>query len=186
MECLIRSWRSEDAADLAEALNNRRILDNLRDGPPYPYTEKDAGDYIASMLDADKNAVYAFAIEAEGRAIGSIAAFRGDNIHSRTAQLGYYIAEPFWGRGLTTRAVRQLCAYVFKSTDIIRIFAEPFAYNTASCRVLEKSGFVYEGTLRSNAVKNGRVIDMKMYSNVREEPREGAPALGVSCPRLPF
>ncbi|GHU49650.1 hypothetical protein FACS1894127_3390 [Clostridia bacterium] len=76
--------------------------------------------------------------------------------------MGYYIAEPFWKQGITTVTVEMLCAYVFENTDIIRIFAEPFAYNTVSCRVLEKLGFKFERTLRQNAVKNGKVIDMKM------------------------
>jgi len=67
-----------------------------------------------------------------------------------------------------TEAVRQICEYVFSKSDIIRIFAEPFAYNIASCRVLEKAGFQYEGTLRRNALKNGEVIDMKMYSKIKE------------------
>lgn len=82
--------------------------------------------------------------------------------------MGYYIAEPFWGKGLGTSAVKQTCEYIFGHTDIIRIFAEPFAYNTASCRILEKSGFTCEGILRNNAVKNGQVIDMKMYSKIQE------------------
>ena len=164
MECRIRKWRLDDAADLARALNNKKVQDNLRDGLPYPYTEQDARAYISAMLEADPNATYAFAIAVDDRAIGSIGAFRQGNIHARTAEMGYYIAEPFWGQGLGTSAVKQTCAYVFEHTDIIRIFAEPFAFNTASCRVLEKSGFICEGVLRSNAVKNGRVIDMKMYS----------------------
>lgn len=66
-----------------------------------------------------------------------------------------------------TEAVTQICDYVFEKSDIIRIYAEPFAYNAASCRVLEKAGFQFEGTLRSNAVKSGKVIDMKMYSLIR-------------------
>lgn len=82
--------------------------------------------------------------------------------------MGYYIAEPFWGKGLGTSAVKQTCEFIFAHTDIIRIFAEPFAYNTASCRILEKSGFICEGILGSNAVKNGQVIDMKIYSNIKE------------------
>ena len=81
----------------------------------------------------------------------------------------YYIGEPYWGKGMATSAVKQACRHVFANTDIIRIFAEPFAYNTASCRVLEKAGFQLEGILRSNAVKNGRVQDMKMYALVREK-----------------
>ncbi|MBD5444795.1 MAG: GNAT family N-acetyltransferase, partial [Lachnospiraceae bacterium] len=94
--------------------------------------------------------------------------FRCDNIHFRTAEMGYYIGEPYWGKGLGTSAVKQACSYVFEHTDIIRIFAEPFAYNMASCRVLEKAGFQFEGLLRNNAFKNGKVVDMKMYSLIRE------------------
>lgn len=168
MECKIREWRIEDAARLAEMLNNRNILNNLRDGLPYPYTEKDAEEYIASMLAADKTKTFAFAITVDDTVVGSIGAFRCDNIHSRTAEMGYYIGEPYWGCGLGTSAVTQVCTYIFEHTDIIRIFAEPFAYNIASCRVLEKSGFQFEGLLRSNAVKNGNVIDMKMYSLIKD------------------
>lgn len=168
MECKLRSWKLEDARDLAAALNNRNILQNLRDGLPFPYTEQDAKAFIADMLCADKNATFAFAITIEDRAVGSIGVFRKDNIHIRTGEMGYYLAEAFWGRGIGTSAVRQMCDYIFQNTDIIRIFAEPFAYNTASCRVLEKAGFQYEGTLRKNAVKNGVVLDMRMYSIVKE------------------
>ena len=117
----------EDARDLANALNNKNILNNLRDGLPYPYTEKDAKEYIMAMLESSADKTFAFAIT----------------------------------------AVKMVCKYIFEKTDIIRIFAEPFAYNTASCRVLEKSGFEYEGTLRKNAVKNGVVLDMKMYALVK-------------------
>ena len=95
---------------------------------------------------------------------GSIGVFRQENIHRQTAELGYYLAEEYWGNGLMTQAVRQICSFVFEQSDILRIYAEPFAYNIASCRVLEKAGFTCEGTLRQNAVKNGRVLDMKMYA----------------------
>lgn len=168
MECKIREWKIEDASELAEMLNNKKILDNLRDGLPYPYTKKDAAEYITAMRQADKSETFAFAITVDGRVIGSIGIFRCSNIHSRTAEMGYYIGEPYWGKGMATSAVKQACRHVFANTDIIRIFAEPFAYNTASCRVLEKAGFQLEGLLRSNAVKNGRVQDMKMYALVRE------------------
>ena len=137
MECQIRKWEIGDATNLARALNNKNIQNNLRDGLPYPYTEKDAVDFIQAMLDSDKNSTFAFAITVNNEAVGSIGVFRKDNIHSRTAEMGYYIAEPF-------------------------------AYNTASCRILEKSGFVYEGTLRSNAVKNGQILDMKMYALIKK------------------
>ncbi len=157
-----------DAKDLAVALSNRNIQDNLRDGLPYPYSEQDGIDYISSMLSANEDETFAFAITLDNKVIGSIGVFRQQNIHRQTAELGYYIAEEYWGKGIMTEAVKQICEYVFKHSDILRIYAEPFAYNIGSCRVLEKAGFQYEGTLRSNAVKNGKVIDMKMYSLLRE------------------
>lgn len=169
MKCKIRKWKLSDAKDLAAALSNKKVQDNLRDGLPYPYTEQDGKDFISAMLSADGNETFAFAITVNNIVIGSISIFRQGNIHRQTAELGYYIAEKYWGKGIMTEAVKQMCRYVFDKTDIIRIYAEPFAYNTASCRVLEKAGFQYEGTLRRNAVKNGKVIDMKMYSLLKEE-----------------
>jgi RimJ/RimL family protein N-acetyltransferase len=168
MERCIRAWRMEDASHLAAALNNKKVLDNLRDGLPYPYREEDARAYIAAMLGADQNAVYAFAITVDDVAIGSIGVFRKDNIHFKTAEMGYYVAEEHWGKGIGTQAVKEVCQYIFENTDIIRIFAEPFAHNLGSCRILEKSGFMCEGILRKNAVKNGVILDMKMYAIVRK------------------
>lgn len=168
MDCQIRPWRTEDAGGLAAALNNRRVQDNLRDGPPYPYTVADAEAYIAAMLAAEEGTAYAFAITVDGAAVGSIAAFRKENIHFRTAELGYYLAEPYWGKGIGSKAVRQICDDLFAHTDILRIFAAPFVHNAASCRILEKAGFSCEGTLRKNAVKNGEIRDMKLYALVRE------------------
>lgn len=152
---------------MAEMLDNKNILDNLRDGLPYPYTPKDAEEYIREMLSADSKKIFAFAITVNDKAVGSIGVFRCDNIHFRTAEMGYYVGEPYWGKGIGTNAVKQTCNFIFEHTDIIRIFAEPFACNTASCRILEKADFQYEGLLRSNAVKNGRILDMKMYAMVK-------------------
>ena len=172
MKCRIRKWELSDAKDLAAALSNKKVQDNLRDGLPYPYTEQDGKEFISAMLSADKNETFAFAIMVDDKVVGSIGIFRQGNIHSQTAELGYYIAEEYWGKGIMTEAVKQICEYVFAKSDIIRIYAEPFANNIASCRVLEKVGFQYEGTLRSNAVKNGKVIDMEMYSLLKAEIKE--------------
>lgn len=166
----IRKWRLSDAADLAAAVSNPKILKNLRDGLPYPYTEEDGREFISAMLAAEENDTFAFAVTADGRAVGSIGAFRQSNIHSRTAELGYYLAEDYWGKSIMTQAVRLLCGHVFSHSDILRIFAEPFAHNTASRRVLEKAGFTCEGILRANAVKDGRVVDMAMYSRLKDDP----------------
>ena len=167
--CQIRKWKLSDAKDLAIALSNKKIQDNLRDGLSYPYTEQDGADYISAMLSADENETFAFAITVEGKAVGSIGVFRQVNIHRQTAELGYYLAEEYWDKGIMTEAVKQVCEYVFGKSDIIRIYAEPFAYNVASCRVLEKAGFQCEGILRKNAVKNGKIVDMKMYSLLRKD-----------------
>ena len=172
MKCRIRKWELSDAKDLAVALSNKKVQDNLRDGLPYPYTEQDGKEFISAMLSADESETFAFAITVDNMVIGSIGIFRQGNIHRQTAELGYYIAEEYWGKGIMTEAVKQICEYVFAKSDIIRIYAEPFANNIASCRVLEKVGFQYEGTLRSNAVKNGRVIDMEMYSLLKAEIKE--------------
>ncbi len=169
MKCQIRKWERTDAKDLAAALSNKKIQDNLRDGLPYPYTEQDGAAFISEMLSADENETFAFAITVENRAIGSIGVFRQGNIHRRTAELGYYIAEEYWGRGIGTKAIKQICSYVFSKSDIIRIYAEPFAHNKASCRALEKAGFQYEGTLRDNAAKNGKTLDMKMYALLKKD-----------------
>lgn len=167
MICKIREWKISDASDLAAALSNKKVQDNLRDGLPFPYTENDALEYINAMLSADKNDTFAFAVTVDDKVIGSVGVFRQENIHRLTAELGYYISEKYWSNGIMTEAVKQICEYVFKNSDIIRIYAEPFAYNTASCRVLEKAGFQFEGLLKQNAIKNNKVIDMKMYALIK-------------------
>ncbi len=169
MAVRLRAWTLADAPALAKLINNKKVQDNLRDGLPFPYGEEDAKVFLSAMLASDPDQNMAFAIEADGELIGSISATHCANIHFRTAELGYYLGEPYWGRGFATEAVRQICDYIYRNTDIIRIFAEPFAYNTASCRVLEKAGFQLEGLLRSNAVKNGCILDMKMYARIREK-----------------
>ena len=167
MNCTIRKWRLSDAADLAAALSNPKVLNNLRDGLPYPYTQRDAEAYIRAMLSADGDSSFAFAVTVDDRCIGSIGAFRQGNIHRRTAELGYYLAEEYWGQGIMSAAIRRLCDTIFQTTDILRIYAEPFSYNAGSRRALEKAGFRYEGLMKNNAVKNGKVVDMALYSLTR-------------------
>ena len=135
MPCVIRPWRTEDALE-----------------------------YMSFLAKSGQGQIYSFVIDYNGRAVGSISATRQQDIHSRTAEAGYYIAEEFWGLGIGTSALRQLRRYIFSHTDIIRLFAMPFDDNAASCRILENCGFSLEGILRCNAVKNGTVRDMRMYA----------------------
>jgi len=157
----------DDAAALAALLNNEAVQDNLRD-LPFPYTRADAEAYISAILAADRDTAYVWAITVDEVVAGCIGVFRKDNIHRLTAEMGYYIAAGCWGKGVMTDAVGQVCRYVFERTDIVRIFAEPFVRNVASCQVLEKAGFVYEGTLRKNAVKHGAFVDTKLYAIIKE------------------
>ena len=163
----LKNWELSDAPVLAKILSEE-ITQNLRDGIPNPYTISDGEEYIGRVLNSPPSSQYCWAIVHEGIVIGSIGLFRQSNIHFRTAELGYYIGIEHWGKGIMTAAVTEACNYIFKNTNIIRIYAEPFAYNIASCRVLEKSGFILEGILRKNAVKNDKIIDMKLYSLVSE------------------
>jgi RimJ/RimL family protein N-acetyltransferase len=133
-----------------------------------PYTEDDALSYIQLVLDTPKESAYHWAIIAYDKAIGSIGLLRKDNVHRLTAELGYYIAEPYWGKGIMTDVVKEVCVWAFANTNIVRIFAEPFARNAASCRVLEKAGFLFEGLMRRNAIKDGEVIDMKLYAIIAD------------------
>jgi RimJ/RimL family protein N-acetyltransferase len=143
------------------------VQDNLRDGIPYPYTEKDAIDYINLVHNALKDTQYVFAITADDVAIGSIGLHRREGQHRLTAELGYYVTEQHWGKGITTEAIKQICEFAFIHTDLVRIFAEPFSHNSASCRVLEKAGFQYEGLLRQNCIKKGKILDMRLYSRIK-------------------
>ena len=151
----IRKWELSDKTSLAQNLNNPKVLQNLRDGIPYPYTIQDAEDFIRTMLSAEKENTFSFAIALDNQAIGSIGVFRRDD---RSGEIGYYIGEPYWGNGYMTDAVKQICRYVFAHSDIVRIYAEVYAHNTASCRVLEKAGFHYEGTLQNR---------MKIYALIK-------------------
>ncbi|MBQ3132363.1 MAG: GNAT family N-acetyltransferase, partial [Clostridia bacterium] len=109
MNCKIRKWKLTDAKDIAVALSNKKIQDNLRDGLAYPYSEQDGIDFISSMLSANEDETFAFAITLDDKVIGSIVVFRQQNIHRQTAEMGYYIAEEYWGKGIMTDAVKQIC-----------------------------------------------------------------------------
>ena len=169
MDFILRPWRREDATDVAKYANNEKIARNLRDVFPHPYPPADAENFINSCLEADESLQMFRAIEAEGRAVGSIALCRGGDVYVRTAELGYWLAEDCWGQGIMTQAVRQICQEGFEQwDDLVRIYAEPYARNAPSRRVLEKAGFALEGVLRQNVFKEGEVCDSCMYALLRE------------------
>ena len=163
-----REWQKTDIQDLLKMINNHKITDNMRDGIPIPYTEKDAEEFLINLKNAEKDSQYVFAITFNNKIVGNIGVYRKTNIYRFSAELGYYIAEPYWNKGIATEAIKQVCDFIFTNTDIVRILADPFDYNIASCRALEKAGFKFEGLLQKNAFKNGRFIDMKLYAIVKD------------------
>ena len=169
MDFILREWRREDAADVARYADNEKIARNLRDVFPHPYALADAHGFLDICIAGDLETSLFRAIEIDGRAAGSIALCRGSDVYQKTAELGYWLAEDYWGRGIMTQAVRQLCREGFSRWDIQRIHAEPFAHNAGSRRVLEKAGFSLEGVMRRGVFKRGQVCDFCMYALLREE-----------------
>ena len=165
MDFVLRQWKQADAASVARYINNKNVQRWLRVGLPFRFTRDDAVSFIEDMcLAADPKRDIMLAVEAGGEAIGSIGVFTKDNIYCKSAELGYWLAEPFWRRGIMTRAVQKICTLAFETLDIVRIFAEPFAENAGSRKVLENTGFVLEGILRRSVYKEGRVQDSCMYA----------------------
>jgi len=165
-EYQIRDWRRDDAGAIAKYANNQNIAMQLRDGFPYPYQRSDAEAFLAGVMQQDPPTMFAIATDAE--AVGSIGLMPGHDVHRLSAELGYWLAEPFWNRGIMTMAVTHIVDYAFAALQLNRVYAEPYLTNPASARVLEKAGFVREGILRANVIKDGRVLDQFLYARVRK------------------
>jgi RimJ/RimL family protein N-acetyltransferase len=165
-QCEIRSWRHDDLESLVEHANNRKIWLNLRDRFPHPYTKRDGREFLRSML--LQRPETAFAIAVDNAAIGGIGFVMMHDVERVSAEIGYWIAEPFWGRGIATEAVAVVTRYAIETHGFTRVFAMPFASNRASCRVLEKAGYALEGRLRRSAIKDGQIVDQMQYAFIPE------------------
>ncbi|HEY9450876.1 MAG TPA: GNAT family protein [Gemmatimonadaceae bacterium] len=163
-ECIVRPYRPEDAESLARHGNNRRIWLNLRDRFPHPFSVEDGAAYIAYTL--REPVPLSFAIDVGGEAVGGISLHPGEDVERYGAELGYWLGESMWGRGVTTAAVRLVTAYAFAERGLLRVFALPFTRNAASVRVLEKAGYIREGHLRGSAVKDGELLDQYLYAKL--------------------
>lgn len=164
---LIRGWQLSDVESLVRHANNRLVWLNLRDSFPHPYTRADAEAWIRLNLDAAPETN--FAIADSESAIGGIGLILRDDVFRRSAEIGYWLGQSYWGRGITTSAVRAMTEYAFANFDICRLYAGVFETNEASMRVLAKAGYEFEGRLRSNVTKDGRTLDRFMYAMVREQ-----------------
>lgn len=162
----LRLFTLADANSLAEYANNYNIAKNLTNAFPHPYTKDDAVKFIRMVM--QHNPVQVFTIDINGRASGGIGLFPQADIMCKNAEMGYWLAEPFWGKGIITAAIRQMVEYGFKTWDITRIYARPFGSNIASQKVLEKAGFILEVRFERTIFKNGVFEDELIYA-IREE-----------------
>jgi len=161
----IREYRSGDAPALVRHANNRNIWRNLRDRFPYPYSHRDAFRWLHHV--GTQIPPHDFAIASAEELIGAIGLQPQDDVHRRSAEIGYWLAEPYWGRGIATSAVRALTAYTFANTRLVRLYAMVFAWNPASARVLEKAGYQLEGRLQKSVLKDNQLIDQLVYATLR-------------------
>jgi RimJ/RimL family protein N-acetyltransferase len=159
--CVVRDWSAEDLSSLVRHANNRKVWINLRDRFPHPYTEAHGREFLASLIGRYDATVWA--IEVGGEAVGGIGIVLLTDVERVSAEIGYWLAEPFWNRGIMTEALRAVTDECFRRFDLLRIFALPFADNQGSIRALEKAGYVLEGRLRQSAIKDGIVRDQLMY-----------------------
>lgn len=167
IKCTLRPWRLTDQASLIRHADNRNVWRNLQDGFPHPYTEKAAGEWLDRCAAAAPPQT-AFAIEVFGEAVGGIGVEIQPSIYRVTALAGYWLGEPFWGRGIASEACALLRDYVFETfPDIHRIEAVVYEWNPASMRVLEKCGFTQEARKRKAAIKDGEIIDVMLYAITR-------------------
>lgn len=163
----IRPYRNNDLEDLQKHANNMKIWQNLRDRFPHPYKIEDAQNWINIVSARQQGEVGA--ICQEDRFIGTIGIEFGSDIHAYSAELGYWLGEPYWGRGIMAQAIKLYTDYVIERFKLIRVYAIPFEENKASSRVLENAGFKYEGLLRLSAVKQGRAQNTLMFAKIDEE-----------------
>ncbi|HEY2722425.1 MAG TPA: GNAT family N-acetyltransferase [Chitinophagaceae bacterium] len=166
MKVILREWKKSDAENLARIANNRKIWDNVRDQLPHPYTKKDAKKWLAKVKKQER--VTTFCIETENKMAGSIGFTVRDDVYRKTAEIGYFIDEQYWGKSIATEAIGQLIDYIQKNFDVVRIYAEVFEYNKASMKVLEKNGFYLECIRKKGAVKNGIIIDDYVWVKLLE------------------
>ena len=162
--CAVRPWHARDVEALVRHADNVNVAKQLRDRFPHPYTRQNAAEFLQFAAAAHPPAN--LAIEVAGEAVGGVGFVPGTDIERFSAEIGYWLGESMWGRGIATEAVALVSAYVFDEFGMLRLFAVPFADNAASCRVLEKAGFTREGIMRAASVKFGQPRDQALYARI--------------------
>ncbi len=170
-DVVVRRWRESDRERLVELVNNKNVVQYLANRVPYPYTLKDADEWIA--LTKTETRPCNFAVEWQGDLAGCIGLDPLGDVYSGTAEIGYWLGEPYWGNGIMTRAVRLVTKYAFDELLFVRLQAGVFSINPASMRVLEKNGYIREGVLRKHVRKFGVIHDYVLYAALRSEWGQG-------------
>lgn len=165
----LRPWKKEDAEALAMMANNPNIARNLRDVFPHPYSVENARWFVEDCQQKEGQGQLCRAVIVDGKVAGCISVMQGQDVERRSAELGYWLGEAYWGQGVMTWAVKALCQEAFATMGIVRIFAEPFAPNLGSRKVLEKTGFILEGIKRKSICKEGEMMDSCLYALLKEE-----------------
>lgn len=166
MDFTLRAWTILDLDSLVIHANNWQVAKNLTDKFPFPYNEIHAKAFIEFATKGDP--IHIFAIDINGNAVGGIGIHPQEDIHRKNAELGYWLAEPYWGKGIMSRAIEQSVNFAFDTFDIVRLFARPFGTNIASQKVLEKNGFILEGCFEKVLFKNNEFLDELIYAVRRE------------------
>jgi ribosomal-protein-alanine N-acetyltransferase len=166
--CRIRSWRDGDQPSLARHANDALVWRNVRDHFPHPYTLADADAWIARVVGHEPETQ--FAIEVSGEVAGGVGLMLQEDVARHSAEIGYWLGQTYWGRGIMTDVVRRMTRYGFTSLDLYRVYALVFEWNPASRRVLEKAGYILEGRLRKAAIKDGQLLDQFAYAVTRHDP----------------
>ena len=164
--CSVRSWEWRDRDAIVQHANNRNVWINLRDRFPHPYTLNDARRWLDMVVDHEPETN--FAIDVSGAAVGGIGFTVQYDVARRSAEIGYWLGEQFWGRGIATEALVAVTDYAFSHYDVCRLYAHVFDWNGASARVLEKAGYEFEGRMKKSVTKDGHTIDQLMYAMIRE------------------
>ncbi len=165
-KCLLRPFSLEDVPSLAQQADNVKIWRNVRDQFPHPYTQKDAEEFINMSMSADPHTNFAIVIE--DKAVGGIGFHPQKDVYRKSAEIGYWLGESYWNKGIMSDALQQFIEFTFTNFDFLRLFAGIFEYNKASMRILEKAGFKLEGILEKAVIKEGKILDEYRYALIRD------------------
>ena len=168
MKVIIREWKKKDKKALLQLVNNKKIWDNVRDRLPCPYTKKDADEWL--QLNTGVKPVLNYVIEVDGQFAGSIGMVPKEDVYRCNMEIGYWLGEPYWNKGIITKAIALIESVIWKDySDVVRIYADVYEYNKASMKALEKNGFHLEAVHKKAVIKNNLLLDEYVWVKLRAD-----------------